>query len=163
MGYEETGRSTRESGAGLPEIRKRVTVLTPAQQATLFSAPSTLVPAPGTGKTCIATHIHIRKEAGTIWTSAGSGILSVAYSLTPFSDQFGLFDQATTTAFFGAAAATWISEAGKGQFRGIGDTTGTNGIDGSGIILKLASANISGGTGNLICSIWYRVWGIVRP
>jgi hypothetical protein len=162
MAYEETGRDTREAN-GLPSIRKRITILTPAQQTTLFTVPVSLVPAPGAGKTCIATQIHIRKEAGTIWTTAGSGVLQVSYSLSPTSRQFGLFDQATTTAFFGAAAATWIGEAGKGQFGGLGDTTGTNLIDNSGIVLRLDTANISGGTGNLICTIFYRVWGITRP
>lgn len=140
-----------------PVGRKAVVTLTQAQVATLFSSPVSIIP--GTpSKITLVDWLHIRKPAGTAWTTTGSGILRLQYDASPFSLQFGIFDQAATTAFFGAAAAVWLGAQGKGSAYALGDSTPTNNMSGAGVRLGLATADISGGTGGLIVTAYYRLW-----
>lgn len=143
-------------GPGLPPIERVRVVVTPAEQTTLFTVPVTLVVG-RPGKILLPTHLHIRKEAGTAWTTTGSGTLRIKYGNVN-SHHWNAFDQTATTAFFGAGEAVWLGEAGKGQYWGYGDMTSSATIVAADIVLDLSTANISGGSGNLICNIWFRSW-----
>lgn len=146
----------RGEDVGLPPLRRAQVVIPPAEIATLFTAPVVLIGGQFR-KLILPTHMHIRKQAGTAWTTAGSGTLRVKYAGSN-SHHWNMFDQAATTAFFGAGEAVWYGEAGKGQFWGFGDSTASGPINGAGVVLDLATANISGGTGRLIVNLWYREW-----
>lgn len=141
-------------GFGLPQIESATVIIPAAQIATLFSAPVELIPAQA-GKILLVTNIHIRKTAGTAWTTTSSGVLAVGWT---GANQFNLFSQAITDTFFGAAESVWVGEAGNGSFASLGATTGSYNNNGTAVKLSLATANISGGTGVLIVTVWYRVW-----
>lgn len=147
--------------AGLPALQKATVTIAPAQQATLFSAPVTIVAGTAT-KIYIVEWFHVRKEAGTGWTTTGSGTLRITYDVTPFSLEAGIFDQAGTTQFFSSLQAVWTGPGGKGQFQALGNTTGpgpnANNVNGAGLRIALGTADISGGTGNLIVTVWYRTF-----
>lgn len=147
--------------AGLPAIQRATVTIAPAQIATLFTAPVTIV-AGEAGFIIYPTHIHVYKQVGTAWTTTGSGSLVFRFGNAPNTQHFGIFDQASTTNFFGAGEDLWLAEAGKGQFRGLGDLLDVSAIGGAGLQLALLTANISGGTGNLIVNVWYRKWAIVQ-
>jgi hypothetical protein len=144
----------RAESAGLPALEHAELQLSAAQQATLFSVPIELVAA-RTGKILYLTHIHVRKQAGTGWTTTSSGVLRVGHGAA-FGSTFAQFDQATTTAFFGSSDAVWLAEAGKGQFAGFGDHASF--LSGVSLKIWLTAADISGGTGNLIVNVWFRAW-----
>lgn len=158
MAYEETRRVTRDSGAGRPEVLKKVVVLTPAQQTTLFSVPVILVQAPSVSRAIIPVAIHVAKEAGTAWTTTGSGFLRVKWNVAGNPTAFFLVDQATTTAFFGAAQKAWFSSVPATTL-----VLAAAGLPGAALALDLQTADISGGTGRLTVSIFYRIWGLERP
>lgn len=146
----------RAEDVGLPPLRHAQVVIPPAEIATLFSAPVVLVSGQP-HKVLLPEAVHIRKEAGTAWTTTGSGTLRVRWS-TNLGSAFGMFDQALTTAFFGAAADAWMGFNGAGQFNAIGITAGYHQTSGADVVLALGTADIPGGTGKLIVNLWFREW-----
>lgn len=162
MSYEETGRLTRDSSAGIPILRKARKIITPAQVATLFTVPVLIVPG-AAGRLTVPTHIHCYKQAGTAWTVGTPGQLGLANVGGGGAHSFLMFNQTATQNFFNNANESWwIAEAGKGSSAGFGDDQ-SNLIAGNGHELHLTSANISGGTGNLIVTVFYRIWGKDKP
>lgn len=155
--FESEQRDERAFGIdSLPTHRYVYRRLSPAQQATLFSVPVTIIPGKPK-KIMVVTHVHVRKEAGTIWNSAGSGVLGIRFG-SAGTFQFNHFNQAITTDFFGADEDVWVAEQGAGSFASLGYTTGTAASNGADIKLALATADISGGTGDLHVQLWYREW-----
>ena len=157
-----TGTGDSLTGAGLDlagyPIVRRATVVIPADRvATLFSSPVTLVDGQ-THKILALEAFHVRKTSGTAWTTTGSGTLRITFTLGSFVQEAAIFDQATTTTFFGASEAIWCGLGGKGQFQALGNSTGANAIDGAGLRLSLGTADISAGTGSLIVTVWYRIF-----
>ena len=141
----------------LPKMEHVKVYVTAAQQATLFSSPVALVA--GVGRKIIyPEYTHMRKLAGTAWTTAGSGSLQLGWT-TSLNAQI-MAGQTYTTNFFGAAEAVWVVSGSVVNGTGsIGvDTVNTSGVTGAPLRLKLGSADISGGTGTLICNVWYRLW-----
>ena len=143
-------------GGSLPLLQHAEVTIAPTQIATLFTLPVELVPAVSQHILYI-TNIHIRMEAGTALTTTGSGVLRVGHGAAN-STTFAQFDQAATTLFFGGSGETWVGDPGKGQFTGIGDFSSN--VAGISLKLWLTTADISGGTGNLIANIWYRTWPV---
>ena len=141
---------------------KKVVTIQPAAIASLFTTPVQLV-AGIPDMIVLPTNLHVRKEAGTAWTTTGSGVLQVKYTSPGAATHWALFDQTTMDAFFAAGESVWVAEAGKGSFSGLGDTTSANLNNGVGTSLTIATADISGGTGNLIVELWYRLWPGLNP
>lgn len=140
----------------LPTLQKVTVVVPQASVATLFSVPYVLVS--GTPSSIvIPEYAHVSKPAGSGWTTTGSGKLRIGWGATT-AISFEHYDQATTTAFFGASADTWISFT-NGTFIGVLGTYYS--IFGESIVLRLPAADISGGTGDLTVTLWYRVWSNV--
>ena len=138
-----------------PPVQQLTTTIQPAAIATLFTAPVVVIPS-------IANKIiqplawHMRKAAGTAWTTTGSGQLGIQYSTPTFLAN--VFSQAFTTNLFGSGETIWSGIMGNGQFAALGTTTPDYGSSGASVRLALATANISGGTGNITFWIAYQVF-----
>lgn len=144
-----------EEAGLIPPLQRNVTVISAAQVATMFTVPVTVISGI-TGKIIIPEYFHIEKEAGSAWTLGSSGVLTLELDATPFTNHAALFDQGTTNTFFGAVKAIWQGSTGN---TALGLTTGTHATSGAGARMLFASADPSTpGTGNLIVTLYYRVW-----
>lgn len=162
--FEVEKRKERAFGIdSFPVLRFAHRRLSPAQIATLFSAPVVIVPA-APGRVVIPESVRVRKAAGTIWVTAGSGQLEFSWLGLAGPFPFALFDQAHTTAFFGADQALWIATQGSGSTVAAGNKgpcgvqLDQNLLRNRAIDFRLHSADISGGSGVLDVDVWYREW-----
>lgn len=165
-------RAPASSSAGLPTLQRITVTILASQIATLHSAPVTIVPAGGANTIVGVVAAHISKSSGTGWTTAGSGGLVIAYAgaltIAPVAVQGGAgSQQAGTTAFLGSSSAQFgVYEPGAGDISFVNfgfDSANTAACFNSAIVLYLGSANISGGTGTLTVTVWYRVWPQTIP
>lgn len=141
----------------VPPLQHATVFIAQAQVATLFSSPVEIVPAQS-GKIILPIYIHIRKAAGTAWTTTNSGVLAVGYAGS--SNIFSIFNQSLTDGFFGSNEQIWLGGgSGGANNSGVsGFVTSAAAYNGTAIVLRLSTANISNGTGTITAQIWYRVW-----
>jgi len=147
---------------GFPELRQATTIIETAQVASLFSVPVLLTPGVF-GKVLVPEAIRAYKEPGNAWTTTGSGRLQVKWQGTS-PQAFATFDQGTTDAYFVAAETTWLAVNGTGSTNAANNGPCglvlplTNALVNKGLVLSLASADITVGSGRIFCDVWYREW-----
>ena len=144
VNQQDQGKATKSQA--LVEHVAIVTI-TSAQILALFSTPITLLAAPGAGRAWIPTRIVMTKEAGTAYTVGTATDLLVYYTgLTGenimIQHDTDFMDQTTeeSRVLYGCSHSTAGADI--------------NVVANTAVLIRSGTANMTGGTGNLIVKIW---------
>lgn len=145
--------------ADFPEIQKETFTITSAQILNLFSSPVTLLPAIA-GTVRVPEYCHGYRQLGTAYTVGGSdvGIDGNSRNQPYFMALKGLLTDTGPGLYIGMRCGNSAS----GSFTSISALaiTSTSPLVNDPIRLTTASSDPTGGTGNLIITLYWRDWTV---